>query len=107
MHGINFRNSEFRKRKIVTILLFLALVLYFLYNIMGGDRGIIALFKLNKQHARIEKEVTKLTTEKAVLQDRVHRLKSDSLDLDLLEEQVRENLGYAKGDETVYVEDKN
>jgi cell division protein FtsB len=105
MQGVNFGNSEFRKRKVLTILFFVALVLYFIYNIMGGDRGIIALFKLNKQHIKLEKEVKTLNSEKAVLQDRVSRLKSDSLDLDLLEEQVRENLGYAKGNETVYVDE--
>jgi len=107
MQGINFGGSEFRKRKIATILFFAALVLYFLYNIMGGDRGIIALFKLNKQHGALEQDVKTLSAEKIMLQDKVGRLKSDSLDLDLLEEQVKENLGYAKGNETVYMEDKS
>jgi len=73
---------------------------------MGGDRGILSLFKLTKKYASLEREVSALDSERKSLQSKVNRMKPESLDLDLLEEQVKENLGYAKGNETIYVEEK-
>lgn len=96
--------SALRKKKVATIALLGVLVLYLTYNILSGDRGILSLFKLTKQHKILEKEVRILEEEKRILQSKVNRMKPESLDLDLLEEQARKNLGYAKKGETVYLD---
>jgi len=97
-------NSSFRKKKVATITLLAVLVFYLAYNILSGDRGVLSLFKLTEQHKTLHKEVKILEEEKRILQSKVNRLKPESLDLDLLEEQARKNLGYAKKGETVYIE---
>ena len=105
MQGAHSNNPSLRTKKILTILFFVALVLYFLYNIMGGDRGILSLYKLSDRHKILQREVSALQEEHKLLQSKVNRMKPDSLDIDLLEEQVKENLGYAKENETIYVEE--
>lgn len=97
-------DSSFRLRKIIAIFLLVTLVFYFLYNILNGDRGILALFELSEKHKVLQDEVKILEEERAILQSKVSRMRSDSLDLDLLEEQARKNLGYGEKDETIYVE---
>ena len=99
----NIRNPTFRIRKIIVITLFFILFFYFLYNILSGDRGIIALFKLSERHKALQEEVVILEEEKKILQGKVNRMKPESLDLDLLE--ARKNLGYAKKNETIYIEE--
>lgn len=98
------RKPTFRIRKIITILLFVILISYFSYNILSGDRGILSLFQLTEKHKILKDEVKILEEEKRILQSKVNRMKPESLDLDLLEEQARKNLGYAQKNETIYVE---
>lgn len=100
----NARKPTFRIRKIITILLFCILISYFSYNILCGDRGILSLFELTERQKILKDEVRILEEEKRILQSKVNRMKPDSLDLDLLEEQARKNLGYAQKNETIYVE---
>ena len=38
------------------------------------------------------------------IENRVNALKSESLDIDLLDEQTRRVLGYARNDETIYLD---
>ncbi len=100
----SLRKPTFRIRKIIAILLFFTLISYFLYNIISGDRGILSLFHLTEKHKVLRDEVDILEEEKRILQSKVNRMKPESLDLDLLEEQARKNLGYAQKNETIYVE---
>jgi cell division protein FtsB len=100
----NLKKPTFRIRKVIAILLFFILISYFIYNIISGDRGILSLFKLTEQHKILQDEVSILEEEKRILQSKVNRMKPESLDLDLLEEQARKNLGYAQKNETIYVD---
>lgn len=100
----NLRKPTFRIRKIIAILLFFTLIFYFLYNIVSGDRGILSLFHLTEKHKVLLDEVRILEEEKQILQSKVNCMKPESLDLDLLEEQARKNLGYAQKNETIYVD---
>ncbi|MCH9753738.1 MAG: septum formation initiator family protein [Alphaproteobacteria bacterium] len=100
----SIRDSSFRIRKVIAILLLLTLIFYFLYNILSGDRGILALFELSERHKILQDEVQILEEERSILQNKVSRMRSDSLDLDLLEEQARKKLGYGRKGETVYVD---
>lgn len=100
----SIHDSSFRIRKIIAIVLLVTLVFYFLYNILSGDRGVLALFKLSERHKILQEEVQILEEERTILQNKVSRMRSDSLDLDLLEEQARKNLGYGREEETVYID---
>lgn len=70
---------------------------------LNGGRGILALFKLNGQIENLHKELDSIRAERLNLEHKANLLKSDSLDLDLLEEQVKRNLGYAKPKEKLFI----
>lgn len=72
---------------------------------VSGDRGILAYFKLNSQIVSIRSELDLVRAERIKLEHASNLLKSDSLDLDLLEEQAKRVLGFAKPEEMVIIED--
>jgi cell division protein FtsB len=72
---------------------------------ISGDRGILAFIKLNSQIYTLQNELDAVRGERLTLERRANLLKSDSLDLDLLEEQAKTILGYAKPQESILIED--
>lgn len=82
----------------------LFIVGYLIYQIMTGDRGFLKLIQLSKKHHALENEITTLETKKQTLAQKVQMLKPESLNLDMLDEQVRRRLGYTTEGETVFVE---
>ncbi len=101
----NIKNKSLRTKKLVTIALFVTLLIYFIYNVLSGDRGVLSLFKVTERFKVLEQEVTILENEKQGLEKKVESMRSESLDLDLLDEEVRKNLGYSNKNETLYVEE--
>lgn len=91
-------------RRIITIILLISLSAYLVYQMMNGDRGFLALFKLSEKHRVLERDISNLDNQKQSLEKKVYMLKPESLNLDLLDEQVRRKLGYSKEGETVYVD---
>ncbi len=69
-----------------------------------GGRGILAFFKLSGQIEAMHTELDSVRAERLNLEHKTNLLKSDSLDLDLLEEQVKKNLGYAKPQESLFID---
>ena len=92
-----------RYRRVLTIVLLLSLSSYLVYQMMSGDRGFLALFKLSEKHRVLEKNINNLDDQKQSFEKKVYMLKPESLNLDLLDEQVRRRLGYSKDGETVYM----
>jgi cell division protein FtsB len=97
--------SNFKKNKIIiSVLITLILCLYFSYYTIYGKNGIIDYFKIREDiqtHKAIQK---KLESELRKQKDMIKSIKIDNLDLDLLDEQTRKNLGYAKKDEIIIYE---
>jgi len=87
------------------ISLFLLLVIsffiffYLFYFLINGDRGIISYLKVNKTNHNLNISLTKLEKSNIYLTDRINRLKTNSLDLDFLDEKIRENTGFIDSDE--------
>jgi cell division protein FtsB len=79
----------------------LILVLYFTYHVFQGDRGVIALLRIQKVVADLEREHDVLQKQKEQLEKNVYLLRPDSLDTDLLEERGRAVLNYAHPSEVV------
>lgn len=71
----------------------------------SGGRGIAALISLNSQISSIHNELELVRMERLQLEHSSNLLKSESLDLDLLEEQAKKVLGYAKPQEIVIIEE--
>ena len=61
---------------------------------INGDRGIISYFKVNKINQNLTSKLVKLEKSNNYLVDRIDRLKTNSLDLDFLDEKIRENTGF-------------
>lgn len=88
----------------ISTIIFLCLITYFCYHSIKGDRGILAFVTLDKELIELRKELDLIKTERTYLEHKVNLLKPNSLDLDLLEEQIRKNLGYAKPNEVIYLQ---
>ena len=82
--------SALRWRKpIVASLLFI----YLAFHLLNGDRGLYSYFREQREHQLLEQELSALSDQRQALETRVSRLRNDSLDLDLLDEQARRMLG--------------
>lgn len=99
----HFSNKKIRIRTVLTTLLFGLAISYFTYHALSGDRGVLAMLRLSNQIEDARKDLDDVHSERLYLQHRVNLLRTDSLDLDLLDEQARKVLGYAGSGEEVYL----
>lgn len=77
------------------------LVGYFVYHTVQGDRGWVAMIRMQHEVKAAEATLDRLQTERKELEHRTKLLHSNSLDPDLLEEKSRELLNYSKPGEIV------
>ncbi len=85
--------SIFSKRRTKTFLVFLVF-LYFIFHLLQGERGYIKLQELELKQISIEKQYEQVHKERLILEQRVNLLNAQSLNKDMLDEQVRRVLGY-------------
>jgi cell division protein FtsB len=89
-------------KRVIAPLLGVLVLFYLCFHAVSGERGVVALFKENSKLARLKTELEKVTAERNVLDAKMRGLSSNSLDLDLLDEQARLVLGLAGKNEVVY-----
>ncbi|MCD6034772.1 MAG: Septum formation initiator [Rickettsiales bacterium] len=75
---------------------------YFAYHVASGDRGLLALIRLQHEAEVAHAQLESLQAERIGLEHRVSLLRPSSLDLDLLDQQSRKYLGYVQSNEDVY-----
>jgi cell division protein FtsB len=78
-----------------------AIFLYFTFYTIFGDKGIIKYFELRKVLQERDMVKSTLYNKMQNKQNLVNGMNQKSLDLDLLDEQARKNLGYAGKNEVV------
>jgi len=78
-----------RFRVVFAPLVAVALISYFSYHLINGDRGLLAYRDLTQALAQAERIKSATGTERAILERRVSLLRPESLDLDMLEERSR------------------
>lgn len=83
-------------------LLFAVAIFYLCFHAISGERGIYALFKERRRLEVLHVELDKVTEKRVAMERKVRLMRSTSLDLDLLDEQSRDVLGYAGQGEVVY-----
>ena len=82
--------------------LFCVLILFYLgFHAISGERGVFALFKETRKLEQLTVELENVKERRQLLEGKVKRMSSHSLDLDMLDEQARSTIGFAGKDEVV------
>lgn len=90
-----------RAREAIAPFVCFALVIYFGYHVIHGDRGLLAYLHLTKKIATLQASHGQVARERDKLENAARRLRADNLDLDLLEERSRIVLGHIRRDEAI------
>jgi cell division protein FtsB len=77
---------------------------YFAYHSFEGERGIYAYVRLAEQVEIAREHLDDVRNERLALEKRVALLRSESLDRDMLDEQTRALLNFARPDELIILE---
>ncbi|HAQ34199.1 MAG: hypothetical protein CMF74_04845 [Maricaulis sp.] len=85
---------DFIKRLVPTVL-FAGLITYFGYHAMNGEQGILNWIVVKNRIAETETELASTIAQREQLEATALRLRSDSLDLDYVEERARTILNVA------------
>lgn len=78
-----------------------ALATYFTFASVQGNYGLFRRIQIVAEAESLRQERDGLSEQVATLRNKTRRLSDDYLDLDLLDQQAREMLGLARGDEVV------
>ena len=78
------------------------LVLYFFFNLLSGQRGLISFFEKKQILSNLQYEELSLINQIKDL-DFKNSLLSDNLDLDYIETLIRERFLFGKKNETIYI----
>jgi cell division protein FtsB len=74
---------------------------YFAFAAVQGDYGVFRQVQIMSEITALQEEKAKLELELSTLANRTRRLSDTYLDIDLLDEQARDVLGYVRADEIV------
>ena len=92
--------SKIKKNYFLLISTFL--ILYFFFNLLGGERGLFSYFKKKEILISLQKDEANLTNKIKNLEFK-NSLLSDKLDLDYVETLIREKFLFGKEGETLYI----
>ncbi|MBA3813609.1 MAG: septum formation initiator family protein [Alphaproteobacteria bacterium] len=103
---MNFKSRHFQRisQKAIAPFLALSLIGYFIYHSIQGDRGILAWVQLQERLANSLCQLSHTVAERKALEEIVQELRPESINRDLLDQQVRLQLGYAHPDEIVILQ---
>ena len=91
-----------RIKKNYFLLISLFLIIYILFNLLTGQRGLISYFEKKNLLKNLKNEELQIIKQ---IKDLDHRnsLLSDNLDLDYIETLIRERFLFGKKNETIYI----
>ena len=92
--------DKIKKNYFILIVTFL--FIYFFFNLLGGDRGLISYLKKKEIYEEIK---TKQTNLKFKIQELEHKnsLLTENIDLDFIEILIRDKFLFGKEGETTYI----
>ncbi len=74
---------------------------YFTFAAVQGDYGVFRRVQINAEAKALTAERDRLQADLVAMSNLTHRLSDDFLDIDLLDQQARDVLGYMRADEIV------
>ena len=95
-----------RLKKNYFLLVSTFLILYFFFNLLSGQRGLISYFEKRQILNSLKKQETLLISQIEDL-DFKNSLLSDNLDLDYIETLIRERFLFGKKKEIIYIINSN
>ena len=95
-----------RLKKNYFLLISIFLILYFFFNLLSGQRGLISYFEKKQTLNSLKKQESLLIGQIEDL-DFKNSLLSDNLDLDYIETLIRERFIFGKKDEKIYILNAN
>ena len=95
-----------RLKKNYFLLISIFLILYFFFNLLSGQRGLISYFEKKQILKNLQKQESLLINQIKDL-DFKNSLLSDNLDLDYIETLIRERFIFGKKNEKIYIINRN
>ena len=92
--------DKLKKNYFLLIVTFL--IIYFFFNLLGGDRGLISYFEKKDLYNKLSIDEKKLNN-KIVELERKNYLLTENIDLDFIEILIREKFLFGKKNETTYI----
>ena len=94
------------KNKLYIFLLFIIaffIFVYLFYFLINGERGVISYYKIKNQNIQHHLTLSTLQKKNSLLTDRIKRLQTNTIDLDFLDEQIRQKTGYVSENEVLII----
>ncbi len=92
--------DKLKKNYFILIITFL--IIYFFFNLLEGNRGLISYFEKKDVYNKLEINQKELS-EKIVNLEHKNSLLTDNIDLDFIEILIREKFLFGKEGETTYI----
>lgn len=86
---------------IIKIIFHILLVIYLVYHIFSGEYGIYSYLNINTTLIHKKNKLSEVQDSVDKQQDKINRLKTNNLDLDLFEEELKKNTGLISKDEII------
>lgn len=94
-----------RKRPSIGLLIYTCAIVtvggYFVFASVQGEFGLFRRIQIEAELTELQRTSARLEDEVSTMRNKTLRLSDDYLDLDLLDEQTRDVLGYMRADEVV------
>ena len=69
------------------------ILIYLAFFLLNGDRGVVSYFKIKKLNSYYQSNLTDLNEKNNNLLDKIARLHTNTIDLDFLDEKIKEITG--------------
>ena len=86
-----------------SLLISFFIFLYLFYFLLNGERGIVSYYKIRNQNIQHYLTLSTLQKKNSLLTDRIKRLQTNTIDLDFLDEQIRQKTGYVSENEVLII----
>ena len=73
--------------------------IYLFYFLINGERGVISYFKALEINSENKLSLLNLNKKNDFYSNRIKRLQTNTIDLDFLDEKIRESIGYVDNKE--------